>query len=162
MASILERVQEVVADKLSVDTEEVTPEASFTEDLNADSLDLVELIMAFEEEGVRQRRQSPRNLRRGRRVHHHRPSRHRLPQGTGRKRLAPLPRTQNATFFTRAGRLWSARSLRRRRGLPRHLHEAVLTFLSLPLASYRPLIHPPRDGRGIPPHIDDRVYNECL
>ena len=50
MASILERVQEVVADKLSVDTEEVTPEASFTEDLNADSLDLVELIMAFEEE----------------------------------------------------------------------------------------------------------------
>ena len=50
MASILERVQEVVADKLSVDTEEVTPEASFTEDLSADSLDLVELIMAFEEE----------------------------------------------------------------------------------------------------------------
>lgn len=50
MASLLERVQEVVADKLSVDTEEVTPDASFTEDLNADSLDLVELIMAFEEE----------------------------------------------------------------------------------------------------------------
>ena len=46
MASLLERVQEVVADKLSVDTEEVTPDASFTEDLNADSLDLVELIMA--------------------------------------------------------------------------------------------------------------------
>jgi acyl carrier protein len=50
MASLLERVQEVVADKLSVETEEVTPSASFTEDLNADSLDLVELIMAFEEE----------------------------------------------------------------------------------------------------------------
>ena len=50
MASLLERVQEVVADKLSVDPEEVTPDASFTEDLNADSLDLVELIMAFEEE----------------------------------------------------------------------------------------------------------------
>ena len=48
--SLLERVQEVVADKLSVDTEDVTPGASFTEDLNADSLDLVELIMAFEEE----------------------------------------------------------------------------------------------------------------
>ena len=50
MPTLLERVQEVVADKLSVETEEVTPQASFTEDLNADSLDLVELIMAFEEE----------------------------------------------------------------------------------------------------------------
>ncbi len=50
MATILERVQEVVAEKLSVDESEVVPEASFTEDLNADSLDLVELIMAFEEE----------------------------------------------------------------------------------------------------------------
>ena len=49
MATLLERVQEVVADKLSVEPEEVTPQASFTEDLNADSLDLVELIMAFEE-----------------------------------------------------------------------------------------------------------------
>ena len=43
-------MQEVVADKLSVDASEVVSEASFTEDLNADSLDLVELIMAFEEE----------------------------------------------------------------------------------------------------------------
>ena len=50
MASVLDRVQAVVADKLSVDQAEVTPEASFTDDLNADSLDLVELIMAFEEE----------------------------------------------------------------------------------------------------------------
>lgn len=50
MATIMERVQAVVAEKLSVDGSEVTPEASFTEDLNADSLDLVELIMAFEEE----------------------------------------------------------------------------------------------------------------
>ena len=50
MSTLLERVQEVVADKLSVEPEEVTPQASFTEDLNADSLDLVELIMAFEEE----------------------------------------------------------------------------------------------------------------
>lgn len=48
--SLLERVQAVVADKLSVDPSEVTPDASFSEDLNADSLDLVELIMAFEEE----------------------------------------------------------------------------------------------------------------
>ena len=49
MATVLERVQTVVADKLSVDQSEVVPEASFTDDLNADSLDLVELIMAFEE-----------------------------------------------------------------------------------------------------------------
>ena len=50
MATDLERVQAVVADKLSVEEAEVKPESSFTEDLNADSLDLVELIMAFEEE----------------------------------------------------------------------------------------------------------------
>ena len=50
MATVLERVQAVVAEKLSVDESEVVPEASFMEDLNADSLDLVELIMAFEEE----------------------------------------------------------------------------------------------------------------
>ena len=50
MATVLERVQTVVADKLGVEPEEVIPAASFTEDLNADSLDLVELIMAFEEE----------------------------------------------------------------------------------------------------------------
>jgi acyl carrier protein len=50
VATILDRVQEVVAEKLSVDESEVVLDASFTEDLNADSLDLVELIMAFEEE----------------------------------------------------------------------------------------------------------------
>ena len=50
MATILERVQAVVADKLSVEESEVKSESSFTDDLNADSLDLVELIMAFEEE----------------------------------------------------------------------------------------------------------------
>ena len=50
MASLMERVQEIVADKLSVDESEVVADASFMEDLNADSLDLVELIMAFEEE----------------------------------------------------------------------------------------------------------------
>ena len=48
--SLLDRVQKIVAEKLSVDEEEVVPTASFTEDLNADSLDLGELIMAFEEE----------------------------------------------------------------------------------------------------------------
>ena len=50
MDTLLERVQAVVVDKLSVDKSAVVPEAAFTEDLNADSLDLVELIMAFEEE----------------------------------------------------------------------------------------------------------------
>ena len=48
--SLSEKVQSVVAEKLSVEESEVVPGASFTEDLNADSLDLVELIMAFEEE----------------------------------------------------------------------------------------------------------------
>ena len=48
--ALLEQVQQIVADKLSVDESEVVAEASFTEDLNADSLDLVELIMDFEEE----------------------------------------------------------------------------------------------------------------
>ncbi len=50
MAKIDQRVRAVVADKLNVDESEVVPDASFTETLNADSLDLVELIMAFEEE----------------------------------------------------------------------------------------------------------------
>jgi acyl carrier protein len=40
----------IIADQLGVEAEQVTPEASFVDDLNADSLDLVELIMAFEEE----------------------------------------------------------------------------------------------------------------
>ena len=50
MATVVERVQSTVADKLGVEPAEVTPEKSFVDDLNADSLDLVELIMAFEEE----------------------------------------------------------------------------------------------------------------
>ena len=50
MATIEQRVRTVVAEKLNVDESEVVPDASFTETLNADSLDLVELIMAFEEE----------------------------------------------------------------------------------------------------------------
>ena len=50
MSSLLDKVKTIVAEKLSVDESEVVPTASFTEDLNADSLDLVELIMAFEEE----------------------------------------------------------------------------------------------------------------
>ena len=50
MASILEKIQEITAEKLSVDIEDVNPDSSFTEDLEADSLDVVELIMALEEE----------------------------------------------------------------------------------------------------------------
>jgi len=50
MASIEERVMTIVADKLGVDRAEVTPDAVFVDDLGADSLDLVELIMAMEEE----------------------------------------------------------------------------------------------------------------
>ena len=47
---ILEQVKAAVADRLGVDEAEITEEASFQEDLNADSLDLVELIMSLEEE----------------------------------------------------------------------------------------------------------------
>ena len=50
MATIYDRIKEIVVDKLGVDEGEVSESASFVEDLNADSLDLVELIMAFEEE----------------------------------------------------------------------------------------------------------------
>jgi acyl carrier protein len=45
-----DRLKKIIAKELSVSEEEVTPEASFIDDLNADSLDLVELIMALEEE----------------------------------------------------------------------------------------------------------------
>ena len=50
MSDVLERVRKVVVDQLSVDAALVTEEASFTGDLGADSLDTVELVMAFEEE----------------------------------------------------------------------------------------------------------------
>lgn len=48
--SVEEKVKKIVAEKLSVEPDEVVPEASFVDDLGADSLDLVELIMAMEEE----------------------------------------------------------------------------------------------------------------
>ena len=48
--SIFERVRTIIVEQLGVEEEQVTMEASFREDLEADSLDLVELIMAFEEE----------------------------------------------------------------------------------------------------------------
>lgn len=50
MSEISARVRAIIVDKLGVDESEVTPEASFTNDLGADSLDTVELIMEFEKE----------------------------------------------------------------------------------------------------------------
>jgi acyl carrier protein len=50
MSDISSRVKAIIVDKLGVDDSEVTPEASFTNDLGADSLDTVELIMEFEKE----------------------------------------------------------------------------------------------------------------
>jgi acyl carrier protein len=50
LATVIERVRTIVVDKLGVDEEDVAEASSFVDDLNADSLDLVELIMAFEEE----------------------------------------------------------------------------------------------------------------
>ncbi|MBD3376151.1 acyl carrier protein [candidate division KSB1 bacterium] len=48
--SVEDKVKEIIVEQLGVDASEVTPEASFIDDLGADSLDTVELIMAFEEE----------------------------------------------------------------------------------------------------------------
>lgn len=50
MSSIAQKVNEIIIDKLGIDESEITPEASFTGDLGADSLDTVELIMEFERE----------------------------------------------------------------------------------------------------------------
>jgi acyl carrier protein len=50
MSDIESRVKAIIVDKLGVDESEVTPESSFTNDLGADSLDTVELIMEFEKE----------------------------------------------------------------------------------------------------------------
>ena len=50
MASIEERVKQIVAEQLGVDEDQVTPDAAFMDDLGADSLDTVELVMALEEE----------------------------------------------------------------------------------------------------------------
>ncbi len=48
--SIEERVRKIISEQLGIDEDDVTPEASFIDDLGADSLDTVELVMAFEEE----------------------------------------------------------------------------------------------------------------
>ncbi len=50
MSQIAEKVKSIIVDKLGVDPKDVTPEASFANDLGADSLDTVELIMEFEKE----------------------------------------------------------------------------------------------------------------
>ena len=50
MSTVFERVRAIVVEQLGVEEDEVTPAASFVDDLNADSLDLVELIMSLEEE----------------------------------------------------------------------------------------------------------------
>ena len=50
MASVMERVTDIVAEQLGVDKEKITPETSFVNDLGADSLDTVELVMELEEE----------------------------------------------------------------------------------------------------------------
>jgi acyl carrier protein len=50
VATVFERVRKIVVEQLGVDEEQVMPSASFVDDLNADSLDLVELIMSMEEE----------------------------------------------------------------------------------------------------------------
>ncbi len=50
MADVAEKVKEIIVEQLGVTPEQVTPEASFIEDLGADSLDTVELVMALEEE----------------------------------------------------------------------------------------------------------------
>ena len=48
--SVAEKVKSIIVEQLGVDADEVTTNASFTDDLGADSLDIVELVMAFEEE----------------------------------------------------------------------------------------------------------------
>ncbi len=50
MSDVIERVKKIVVERLAVDAEKVNEKASFIDDLGADSLDLVELVMAFEEE----------------------------------------------------------------------------------------------------------------
>ena len=48
--SVAEKVKSIIVEQLGVEADDVKPEASFTEDLGSDSLDIVELVMAFEEE----------------------------------------------------------------------------------------------------------------
>ena len=50
MAAVFDKVKDIIVDQLSVEEEEVKMESAFVDDLGADSLDIVELVMAFEEE----------------------------------------------------------------------------------------------------------------
>lgn len=50
MSAVFDRLQAIVAEQLGVETEKITPDAEFIQDLNADSLDMVELVMSLEEE----------------------------------------------------------------------------------------------------------------
>jgi acyl carrier protein len=50
VSAVFDRLQAIVAEQLGVDTEKITPDAEFIQDLNADSLDMVELVMSLEEE----------------------------------------------------------------------------------------------------------------
>ena len=72
MATTYDRLKKIVVEQLGVDEDEVKPEASFVDDLNADSLDLVELIMSLEEEF------GDGDLGRGCREDPHRPGRGRV------------------------------------------------------------------------------------
>ena len=54
MPAVFERVRKIIAEQLGVDESEIAPQTSFVDDLNADSLDLVELIMSLEEEFSKQ------------------------------------------------------------------------------------------------------------
>ncbi|TET95173.1 MAG: acyl carrier protein [Dehalococcoidia bacterium] len=54
MATVFDRVRKIIVEQLGVEEGDVTPQTSFVDDLNADSLDLVELIMAMEEEFSRE------------------------------------------------------------------------------------------------------------
>jgi len=49
IVAVLDRVKKIIAEQLGIDEEDISPDASFTDDLGADSLDLVELVMAFED-----------------------------------------------------------------------------------------------------------------
>jgi hypothetical protein len=69
--AVADKVKSIIVEQLGVDEEEVTPDASFVDDLGADSLDTVELVMAF------RGRVRPRDPRRGRRKNHSR-------EGSGR------------------------------------------------------------------------------
>ncbi|MGC8767300.1 MAG: acyl carrier protein [Brevinematia bacterium] len=64
MADVFEKVKDLIVDQLGVDASKVTPEASFVEDLGADSIDIVELIMTLEEEfGVTISDEDAQNIR---------------------------------------------------------------------------------------------------